>query len=256
MLTRRITPCLDVRSGRTVKGVRFEGLRDAGDPVELGARYAREGADELFFLDVTATREGRAAARRLAERVARELFIPFTVGGGLQDVVGMRDVLHAGADKVAINTAAVERPELIAAAAARFGAQAVVVAIDAARAGVRWRVRVRAGTEPTPLDAVEWAARAAELGAGEILLTSIDRDGTGEGFDVDLVRAVCEAVEVPVVASGGAGAPGHFAAAFDAGAGAALAASLFHYGQLGIPELKVYLSERGYPIRPAPREWV
>lgn len=252
MLTLRIIPCLDVRDGRTVKGVQFERLRDAGDPVELGARYARDGADELVFLDISATREGRPTAACLAERVARELFLPFTVGGGLTSVQAMRDVLHAGADKVAINTAAVLRPALISAAAERFGSQAVVVAIDAARAGDGWRVHVCAGTEPTRLDAVRWAARAAELGAGEILLTSIDQDGTEDGFDIDLLRAVCEAVRVPVIASGGAGRPEHFAEAFRAGVGAALAASLFHFDKLGIPTLKAWLAERGFSVRPVP----
>lgn len=268
MLTRRIVPCLDVRDGRVVKGVRFEGLRDAGDPAELGRLYAERGADELVFLDVTATRREEASAAALAERVAREAFIPFTVGGGLRDVDDMRRVLHAGADKVGINTAAVRRPELISEAAARFGSQAVVVAIDAYRvpgpgaaepggadpgAGEpRWRVRVTAGTEDTPIDAVAWAARAAELGAGEILLTSIDRDGTKDGYDLPLLRAVSEAVRVPVIASGGAGRPEHFEEAFRAGASAALAASLFHFRELEIPDLKRWLEARGVPVRPPP----
>ena len=261
MLTRRLIPCLDVRDGRVVKGVRFEGLRDAGDPAELGRLYAERGADELVFLDVTATRRDEASAAVLAERVAREAFIPFTVGGGLRTVDDMRRVLHAGADKVGINTAAVRRPELISEAAARLGSQAVVVAIDAFRspgtdAGgadgpqPRWRVRVTAGTEDTALDAVEWAARAAELGAGEILLTSIDRDGTKDGYDLPLLRAVSAAVPVPVIASGGAGRPEHFAEAFGAGASAALAASLFHFREIEIPELKRWLAARGVPVRP------
>lgn len=262
MLTRRIVPCLDVRDGRVVKGVRFEGLRDAGDPAELGRLYAERGADELVFLDVTATRRDEAAAAALAERVAREAFIPFTVGGGLRTVADMRRVLHAGADKVGINTAAVRRPELISEAAARFGTQAVVVAIDAYRAPgagggedpPRWRVRVTAGTEDTSLDAVEWATRAAELGAGEILLTSIDRDGTKDGYDLALLRAVTEAVPVPVIASGGAGRPEHFEAAFRAGASAALAASLFHFRELEIAALKRWLAARGVPVRPPPRD--
>jgi cyclase len=263
VLTRRVVPCLDVRDGRVVKGVRFEGLRDAGDPAELGRLYAERGADELVFLDVTATRRDEASAAALAERVAREAFIPFTMGGGLRDVDDMRRVLHAGADKVGINTAAVRRPELISEAAARFGSQAVVVAIDAYRVpgaggagpdaeAARWRVRVMAGTEDTSIDAVEWAGRAAELGAGEILLTSIDRDGTRDGYDLALVRAVNAAVPVPVIASGGAGRPEHFEQAFRAGASAALAASLFHFRELEIPELKRWLAGRGVPVRPPP----
>jgi cyclase len=255
MLKKRIVPCLDVRDGRVVKGVRFEGLRDAGDPAELGRLYARQGADELVFLDITATRRSERPAVRLAERVARELFIPFTIGGGLNDTSQMRLVLHAGADKVGINTAAVSRPDLISDAADRFGSQAVVVAIDAYRvpgttgAGKRWGVRVRAGTEDTILEAVEWASEAERRGAGEILLTSIDRDGTKRGFDTDLIGAVCGAVSVPVIASGGAGEPSHFAEAFAAGASAALAASLFHFREIDIPELKHDLARRGIPVR-------
>jgi len=247
-------PCLDVRDGRVVKGVRFEGLRDAGDPAELGRLYARQGADELVFLDITATRRDERTAARLAETVARELFIPFTVGGGLRTVEQMRDVLHAGADKIGINTAAVARPDLISEAADRFGSQAVVVAIDAYRDGDAWGIRVRAGSEDTRLDAVEWASEAARRGAGEILLTSIDRDGTKKGFDLDLLRAVCGSVSIPVVASGGAGEPAHFAEAFEAGASAALAASLFHFRELDIPELKNWLAARDVPMRPAPWE--
>jgi cyclase len=258
VLKRRIVPCLDVRDGRVVKGVNFEGLRDAGDPAELGRLYARQGADELVFLDITATRRAERTAIHLAENVARELFIPFTIGGGLRSVVQMRDVLHAGADKIGINTAAAERPELVSEAAERFGSQAVVVAIDAHRvtpaaepAGEpRWGVRVKAGTQDTPFDAVEWAARVESLGAGEILLTSIDRDGTKRGFDLDLLRAVCRSVSIPVIASGGAGEPRHFAEAFEAGASAALAASLFHFRELEIPDLKRELTGRGIPVRP------
>ena len=249
MLKRRIVPCLDVRDGRVVKGVNFEGLRDAGDPAELGRLYALKGADELVFLDITATRRDERTAVHLAESVARTLFIPFTIGGGLRSVDQMRDVLHAGADKIGINTAAVARPELISEAADRFGSQAIVIAIDAYRKDGRWGVRVRAGSEDTRLDAVEWAAEVSRLGAGEILLTSIDRDGTKRGFDLNLVRAVCEAVPVPVIASGGAGKPTHFAEAFEAGASAALAASLFHFRELEIPELKGHLSAEGIPVR-------
>ena len=255
MLKKRIVPCLDVRDGRVVKGVQFEGLRDAGDPAELGRLYARQGADELVFLDITATRRSEPTAVRLAERVARDLFIPFTIGGGLRDTNQMRDVLHAGADKIGINTAAVERPALISEAADRFGSQAVVVAIDALRAGSpdgtepRWSVRVRAGTRETERDAVQWACEVARLGAGEILLTSIDRDGTKSGFDLALLRAVCRAVPVPVIASGGAGTNDHFAEAFEAGAAAALAASLFHFREIEIPDLKRQLAGRGVAVR-------
>lgn len=256
----RVVPCLDVRDGRVVKGVRFEELRDAGDPAELGAAYARRGADELVFLDVSATPEDRATAVDLAERVARRLFVPFTVGGGLRRVEGMRAVLHAGADRVSVNTAAVRDPSLITEGARRFGRQAMVVAIDAhrrdpadPRAG--WGVRVGGGRVETDLDAVAWAERAAELGAGEILLTSIDRDGTREGYDLELVRAVCGAVDVPVIASGGAGAAEHFVQAFRAGAAAALAASLFHFGELPLPELKDRLRRAGLPVRPPETAW-
>ena len=256
----RVVPCLDVRNGRVVKGVRFEGLRDAGDPAGLGAAYARQGADELVFLDISATPEERATAVELAERVARRLFVPFTVGGGLSRVEGMRSVLHAGADRVSINTAAVREPSLIARGARRFGSQAVVVAIDAHRRdpgdpGAGWGVKVSGGRVETDLDAVTWAARAAELGAGEILLTSIDRDGTGDGYDLELVRAVCDAVDVPVIASGGAGAARHFVQAFRAGASAALAASLFHFGELPVPELKDRLRRAGLPVRPPEEGW-
>lgn len=256
MLTPRIVPCLDVADGRVVKGVRFQDLRDAGDPVELARAYADQGADELVFLDITATREAKETAARLAEAVARAVPIPFTVGGGLRSVEDMRRVLDAGADKVAVNTAAVRRPELIGEAADRFGSQAVVVAIDAARrAGevgreAGWEVRVIAGTETVPLDAVAWARRAAGLGAGELLLTSWDRDGTKDGYDLALIRAVAGAVRVPVIASGGAGTRTHFVEAFEAGATAALAASLFHYGELSIPELKRDLAARGVAVRP------
>ena len=256
MLAPRIVPCLDVADGRVVKGVRFVELRDAGDPAELGVHYARQGADELVFLDISATPEDRDTAVALAERVARRLFLPFTVGGGMRSVEGMRDVLHAGADKVSVNTAAVRRPELVSEAARRFGSQAVVVAVDAYRRdpddpSAGWGVRVSGGREDTDLDAVAWTARAAGLGAGEILLTSIDRDGTGGGYDLELIRAVCDAVGVPVIASGGAGRREHFLEAFEAGAGAALAASLFHFGELSVPELKAWLRERGVPVRPA-----
>ena len=251
MLKRRIVPCLDVRDGRVVKGVRFEGLRDAGDPAELGRLYAAQGADELVFLDITATRRAERTAVRLAESVARDLFIPFTVGGGLSSVEQMRDVLHAGADKIGINTAAAARPELISEAADRFGSQAVVVAIDARREGFDgWAVRVRAGTAGTRRDAVEWAVEVERRGAGEILLTSMDRDGTKSGFDLELLREICGNVSIPVIASGGAGRVSHFTEAFEAGASAALAASLFHFGEIAIPDLKRQLAACGVPVRP------
>lgn len=250
MLKRRLIPCLDIRDGRVVKGVRFERLRDAGDPAELARLYARQGADEIAFLDVSATAEGRHATAALAERVARDLFVPFTVGGGLRSVEEMRRVLHAGADRVSVNTAAVRRPGLIAEAVDRFGSQAVVVAIDAARRRDGWYVRTRSGTEETGLEAAGWARRAARLGAGEILLTSIDRDGTKQGYDLSLLRSVCHAVDVPVIASGGAGEPVHFMEAFGAGASGALAASLFHFGDLALPGLRRRLREGGVPMRP------
>ncbi len=233
-----------------VKGVRFRGLRDAGDPVELGRAYAEAGADELVFLDISATAEGRIAVSELVSRVAEHLFIPFTVGGGLRSLESMRHLLRAGADKVALNTAAVERPDLLTEAAERFGSQAVVCAVDAARDGSTWRVYVRCGKQPTGRDAVEWAAEAAHRGAGEILLTSIDRDGTGAGFDLDLLCRVSASVAVPVIASGGAGSLEHLRDAFLVGkADAVLAASVFHFGELTIAEVKDYLAREGIPVR-------
>lgn len=250
MLTRRIVPCLDVDAGRVVKGVRFRGLRDAGDPVELGRAYAQAGADELVFLDISATTQGRGTIVEVAARVAAELFIPFTVGGGLRDVDSMRSILRAGADKVAVNTAAVQRPGLLSEAADRFGSQAVVIAIDAAQDGDGWRVFVRAGKQRTQLDAVAWAQEAVERGAGEILLTSIDRDGTRAGFDLELLRRVCESVDVPVIASGGAGDLADLRDALVAGkADAVLAASIFHFGEYSIAEVKEYLAGAGIPVR-------
>lgn len=253
MLSRRIIPCLDVRVGRVVKGVRFQGLRDAGDPAELAARYESEGADEITLLDVSATPEARGAAADTIARVRRVLSIPLTVGGGVREVADAGRLLDAGADKVGVNTAAVARPELIAECAERFGAQCVVIAIDAARApdaDNRWHVRVRSGTESTPTDAVEWARRAMSLGAGEVLLTSWDRDGTRSGYDLALTRAVVEAVQIPVIASGGAAGPEHLLAAFEAGADAVLAASIFHDGEHTVAGLKQYLLSRGVEIRP------
>ncbi len=252
MLVRRIIPCLDIRAGRVVKGVRFVELADAGDPVELARIYEARGADELVFLDITATIEGRRAMRDVVRAVAAELTIPFAVGGGVSAVEDVRDLLRAGCDKVSLNSAAVRDPEVLRAAAREFGSQCVVLAIDARRvAGSGWEVVVDGGRTATGRDAVAWAREATALGAGEILLTSIDRDGTRAGFDLDLTRAVRAAVEVPVIASGGAGSAADFADVFaSAGADAALAASLFHYGELDIGALKGELAERGIPVRP------
>jgi cyclase len=251
MLRRRVIPCLDVANGRVVKGTRFVDLVDEGDPPELAARYAAEGADELVFLDITAAQEGRGTLLEIVERTARRAFIPLTVGGGVRSVDEMRDVLRAGADKVSLNPAAVADPALIARCAARFGRQAVVVAIDArATADGRWEVLVRGGRETTGLDAVEWATRAVDLGAGELLVTSIDRDGTQAGFDTDLLRAISDAVEVPVIASGGAAGPADFVAAVvDGGADAVLAASIFHRGIHTINAVKTAMAAAGLPVR-------
>ena len=251
MLAKRIIPCLDVRDGRVVKGVHFVNLRDAGDPVENARLYDTEGADELVFLDISATPEGQATTIEMVRRVAVEVFMPFTVGGGVRQVEDVRSLLLAGADKVSINTAAVQNSRLLTAAAERFGSQCVVVAIDAKRvAEGHWQVYVRGGRTPTELDALEWAVRAVELGAGEVLLTSMDADGTLAGYDLALTRAVAEAVSVPVIASGGAGDPEHFAQVLAEGrADAALAASLFHDRVLSVGEVKAYLAERGIPVR-------
>jgi len=251
MLAKRIVPCLDVKDGRVVKGVNFVNLRDAGDPVENARLYDSEGADELVFLDISATPEGQATTIEMVSQVAVEVFMPFTVGGGVRQVEDVRALLLAGADKVSINTAAVRNPQLLSAAAERFGSQCVVVAIDARRvADQRWEVYVRGGRTPTGLDAVEWAEQAVESGAGEVLLTSMDADGTLAGYDLDLTRAVAEAVPVPVIASGGAGQPEHFSQVLTEGrADAALAASLFHDRVLSVRELKAYLADRGIPIR-------
>jgi cyclase len=250
-LARRIIPCLDIQAGRVVKGVRFVDLRDAGDPVAHARFYEEEGADELVFLDITASVEDRGILLEVVRRVAEVLSIPFTVGGGVRDVEDFRALLRAGADKVSINTAAVQHPERITEAARRFGSQCVVVAIDAKRVGPdRWEVYIHGGRTPTGLDAVAWAREAERRGAGEILLTSIDADGTREGYDLALTRAVAEAVGIPVIASGGAGAPEHFYRVFTEGkADAALAASLFHFRELRIADLKRYLAERGIPVR-------
>ncbi|MGZ8501868.1 MAG: imidazole glycerol phosphate synthase subunit HisF [Candidatus Limnocylindrales bacterium] len=252
MLRRRVIPCLDVADGRVVMGTRFVDLVDEGDPAALAARYAAEGADELVFLDITAAPERRGTLLHVVERTARQVFIPLTVGGGVRSVDDMRDVLRAGADKVGLNTAAVAEPELIARCAARFGRQAVVVAIDArARIGAAgWDVVVRGGREATDLDAVDWAVRAAALGAGELLVTSIDRDGTQTGFDLELLRAIVDRVEVPVIASGGAASPADFVEAVRVGgADAVLAASIFHRRIHSIAEVKATMAAAGLPIR-------
>jgi cyclase len=252
MLRRRVIPCLDVADGRVVKGTRFVDLTDEGDPPELAERYALEGADELVFLDISAAPEGRGTLLDIVERTARRAFIPLTVGGGVRSVDEMRDVLRAGADKVSLNTAAVAGPGLVTACAERFGSQAVVVAIDARRRpdGAGWEVLVRGGRETTGLDAVDWSRRAAELGAGELLVTSIDRDGTRSGYDTALLRAITSVVRVPVIASGGAAGPADFVAAVvDGGADAVLAASIFHRRIHSIAAVKSAMAEAGLPVR-------
>jgi cyclase len=251
MLRRRVIPCLDVADGRVVKGTRFVDLTDEGDPPELAERYAAEGADELVFLDITAAPTGRATLLDIVERTARRAFIPLTVGGGVRSVIEMRDVLRAGADKVSLNTAAVTDPNLISRCAARFGRQAVVVAIDArGRTEGGWEVVVRGGRDSTGLEATEWAERAVDLGAGELLVTSIDRDGTGSGFDTALLRAISSRVQVPVIASGGAAGPADFIAAVrDGGADAVLAASIFHRRIHSIAEVKAAMAAAGLPVR-------
>jgi cyclase len=252
MLAKRIIPCLDVRAGRVVKGVQFQGLRDAGDPVECAARYDAEGADEVTLLDIDASAEGRAALLDVVRRAADALQVPLTVGGGVRSVADVRALLLAGADKVSMNSSAVERPELIAEATAIWGTQAIVVAVDARRTPEgSWQVFTHGGRRPTPLDAVAWAARAAELGAGEILLTSMDRDGTRAGYDLALLRAVAAAVDVPVVASGGVGGLEHIAEGL-AVADAALAASIFHDRHHSVGEVKRWLAARGVRVREAP----
>ena len=253
MYAKRIIPCLDIKDGRVVKGTNFLNLRDAGDPVEVAAAYSDAGADEVVFLDITASHEGRATVAELAARVADQLSIPFTVGGGIRTAEDFRAILLRGADKISINSAAIDRPALISEAAARFGSQCVVVAIDARRRedGSGWDVYKNGGRLRTGLDALEWAAEAERLGAGEILLTSMDGDGTKSGYDLELTAAVSTRAGIPVIASGGAGTMEHFAQAFTQGkADAVLAASLFHYHEIAIPDLKAYLAARGIPVRP------
>jgi cyclase len=251
LLTKRIIPCLDVDRGRVVKGITFVGLQDAGDPVELAEVYNREGADELVFYDITASSDGRGIMLDVVERTAQQVFIPLTVGGGLRSVEDMRAMLRAGADKVSLNTAAVQQPELIAAGAQKFGSQCIVLSIDARWNGSYHEVFTHGGRQPTGREAVEWARRGVALGAGEIVLNSIDADGTRDGFDLAVTRAVCDAVEVPVIASGGAGTLEHMRqAVVEGGAEAALAASIFHFGTLRIGDVKRYLASRGVAVRP------
>ncbi len=253
MLAKRIIPCLDVKDGRVVKGTNFQGLRDAGDPVALAKFYSAQGADEIVFLDITATCENRDTIADVVRRTCREVFVPVTVGGGIRAVDDFKDILRAGADKVSVNSAAVKNPDLVNAAAERYGSQCVVVAIDGRQTGKTpsgFEVYVAGGRTPTGIDAVEWAHEVYRRGAGEILLTSMDRDGTKSGFDLALTEAVCKAVGIPVIASGGCGTLGHFSEVFEkTGADAALAASLFHYGELTIAEVKAHLAEEKIPVR-------
>ncbi len=269
MLTKRIIPCLDVDAGRVVKGISFIEIRDAGDPVQLASYYDAEGADELVLLDITASSDSRDIMLNVVREVAERLFIPFTVGGGMRSVADIRRMLEAGADKVSLNTAAVQSPELVEESSEHFGSQCIVVAIDATRVrpgdraetcadstlaldnDSRWEVYIRGGRTPTGIDAVKWATRVAQLGAGEILLTSMDTDGHQTGYDTDMVRQISDAIEIPVIASGGAGSPEHFLSALDEGkADAVLAASVFHFGRYRVRDIKHFLQERGIPMRP------
>ena len=250
MLARRIIPCLDVANGRVVKGVHFESLRDAGDPIEQAARYDQEGADELVFLDISASPEERKTTLDMVSRVAESIFIPFTVGGGIRTVADAGAALRAGADKVAVNTAAVREPALVSRLAESFGSQCVVAAVDAKRIDGRLAVMVNGGREETPLEAVAWIRSLESLGAGEILLTSVDRDGTGQGYDLPLLTAASSAVSIPIIASGGAGNLQHLAEAFEAGAHGVLAATIFHFQGSSLPEARAYLRSRGFPVRP------
>lgn len=249
-LAKRIIPCLDVTNGRVVKGVKFVSLRDAGDPIEIARRYDDQGADELTFLDITASSDDRDLILHIIEEVAAQVFIPLTVGGGVRKVEDVRRLLNAGADKVSINTSAIQNPQLVADAAGRYGSQCIVVAIDAKRAGQGWEVFTHGGRRPTGLDAIEWARKMQSLGAGEILLTSMDRDGTRDGFDLALTRAVSDAVDVPVIASGGVGNLQHLVEGIEEGhADAVLAASVFHYGEYTVRQAKEYMSQHGIEVR-------
>jgi cyclase len=254
-LATRIIPCLDVENGRVVKGVNFVDIRDAGDPVEIAIRYNEQGADEITFLDITASHEDRDTTVHTVEKIAEEVFIPLTVGGGIRTVQDIRTMLNAGADKVSINTAAIHNPELVRESAQRFGSQCIVVAIDAKRVDdvdgqPRWEIFTHGGRKPTGIDAVAWAVRMAELGAGEILLTSMDRDGTKNGFELGVTRAITDAVEIPVIASGGVGTLEHLVdGVLQGGADAVLAASIFHFGEFTVPEAKAYMAARGIEVR-------
>lgn len=254
-LAKRIIPCLDVENGRVVKGVNFVDIRDAGDPVEIAIRYNEQGADEITFLDITASHEDRDTTVHTVEKIAEEVFIPLTVGGGIRTVQDIRTMLNAGADKVSINTAAIHNPELVRESAQRFGSQCIVVAIDAKRVDdvdgqPRWEIFTHGGRKPTGIDAVAWAVRMAELGAGEILLTSMDRDGTKNGFELGVTRAITDAVEIPVIASGGVGTLEHLVdGVLRGGADAVLAASIFHFGEFTVPEAKAYMAARGIEVR-------
>ena len=251
MLAKRIIPCLDVRDGRVVKGVNFVNIRDAGDPVELAKYYSDQGADEIVFLDITATSDARDTVADVVERTAAQVFVPLTVGGGIRTVEDFQRLLRAGADKISVNSAAVARPELISEAAERFGSQCVVLAADArARGDGTWEVVVAGGRKPTGMDLIDWVRKAEQLGAGEILLTSMDADGTKAGFDLAMTKAVTEAVSIPVIASGGCGSLAHFAEVFEkTNCDAALAASLFHFGELTVPQVKDYLRGQNIPVR-------
>jgi cyclase len=254
-LAKRIIPCLDVENGRVVKGVNFVDIRDAGDPVEIAIRYNEQGADEITFLDITASHEDRDTTVHTVEKIAEEVFIPLTVGGGIRTVQDIRTMLNAGADKVSINTAAIHNPELVRESAQRFGSQCIVVAIDAKRVDdvdgqPRWEIFTHGGRKPTGIDAVAWAVRMADLGAGEILLTSMDRDGTKNGFELGVTRAITDAVEIPVIASGGVGTLDHLVdGVLQGGADAVLAASIFHFGEYTVPEAKAYMAARGIEVR-------
>lgn len=250
MLKKRIIPCLDMKGGRVVKGVCFESLKDAGDPVETAVLYDRIGADELCFLDIGASLENRGTLFEIVEKTASRVFLPLTVGGGIRSVEEIRHALQSGADKVSLNSAALADPAILSEGSRRFGSQCIVLAVDAKREDGSWRVYSHGGTRPTTRDAISWIVEAVQNGAGEILLTSIDRDGTGMGYDLELVKAVSQVIDVPLIASGGAGKMEDFLEVFKAGADAALAASLFHFGTISLRDLRVYLSEEGIPVRP------